>query len=185
MARFLLVLLLGCSGLLGGCAISKNPVGSAIDAQTLQDISEDLSATWMNPKGELEIDCDTQGGLVITFEEEDRSSGEMKTERHEGLLRAIGEDFFIINLKGDEKEKDGYVFFLTSLDDDEQVVLWTPNLDTLEELIKAGKLTGEKGKYDVTLEGDGEAIAKTLLEEGLESTFTWDKPAVFWRKESE
>lgn len=168
---------------LSACSLSTHPVGFALD----EDLSSDLTAKWINPKGEIDLQCDASGKIVISFEEEDKKTGEKEQEIMKGVIRSLEEDFYIVNVRPEEdgKEVEGYMFLLASFEDDEELVIWGSDVDFLEELVETGALAGKVNRYDVKLSDDGEKIARIILDRGLEKAFVWNKPIMFWRKESE
>lgn len=177
MVNFLLVV----SGVifLTSCASSRHPVGFPLQ----EDLSKDLTHAWTNPEGTMHVHCDADGNLQIGAPEWDEDAGKFKMNNLSGPLLRLDDEFYLLNLREEneaEDEDEGYGFLLVKFEED-KAICWAANVSAIQELVKDGELEGEVGRYDATLTGDGEAIAKKLATMSLSEVFDWQKPTVFWR----
>lgn len=162
------------------CASTKHPIGLPLE----QDLSEEITGAWSNPEGVMHVHCDANGNLKIAGLEWVEGKGEFVKNEASGPLLGLHDDFLVINIReGDQEKEDAdenYTFALMKVDDD-KIVVWAPSTAAFRELVEKKKVEGILTDHGVILTSEGEAIAKTIIEESLPKLFEWGEPMIFWK----
>ena len=163
-----------------GCSTvtSVNPIGRPLEA----DLSAELTGTWMGAEGnQLQIHCGSAGRLTYAVTEWKEDQGAFALETGDGILTSIGHRVFFNYIENHEAERPTHSFLLLRAMDG-QLVVWLPNVDEFQKLVKEKVLIGdlEEGSQptNVVLTGTSEEIATALENLDLAVLFDWSEPAV-------
>ena len=178
---FSLFLAAAAAFLLASCASTKHPIGFPLE----QDLSEEITGAWSNPEGVMHVHCDAKGNLKIAGLEWDEDKGEFAKSGASGPLRSLPDDFLVLNIRedgeGDDEDADeNYTFALMKVDGD-KIVVWGPSTSGFRELVEKKKTEGILTDHGVILTSEGEALAKTIVDESMPNLFEWGEPMIFWR----
>ncbi len=150
------IFLTGCTAVYSPVPVGESP--AAISAS-------DWNGTWLHQDGCVTIHVvdEEKGMLEIGWIEEE--DGKLKLEAFSVVMMKLG-DWLLGNVKTDDDP--ALYLWVRVVNDENQVIIWTPNVTGFKELIEKGVLPGR-------IEEDGNVILGELTAEHLELISTQNK----------
>lgn len=168
-----LVVSMGCS-----TVSSIHPIGARIS----EDLSSEFTGTWTGSSGhQLQLHCDPDGRLSFATLEWKDDAGEFKIESGSGILTRAADQLFFNFIDDPSDEPPRYTFALLRIND-QQLIIWLPDVDRFKTEVEKKTLKGEIHEGDqskeIILTGSSEEIAGSFAKLELSELFDWSKPAL-------
>jgi hypothetical protein len=164
-----------CVLLLGGChaVYSTQPLGEAVVPVS----PSDWEGTWVHRDSAVTVAVidEAKGLLEVGWIEEQQ--GRLAFEHFQVRMTKSGRWMFGST---EGMERPSYLVWGHIEKDDNQLILWTPNLQRMRELVTGGALAGRLLGDDVLLvDPDPEAVETIMAV--TEGAMNWEQPMVFRR----
>ena len=149
---------------------------------TTEDQRGELVGEWEVEGGSCKVNFNSKGVGHLARLEWDDESGQFEVERQSFIVTQVGDDLYLSLQHEDEGDVPSYKL-VQCIVSEENLVVWVPDTERFEELIKQKKLTAEvtHGKHstDVALTSSPKEIVEVLkIEKGL---FKYKEPLVLKR----